>query len=615
MTRRLSLIVLALAALLALSGCDRLCKAGAVTWCPRVDGDQLNRAPVAEIGVHPTPRSPLEQVSAERSVHPVNERVRFFARAQDPDGDSLLLEWDLDQDGEFERAGRAVSRSYPRPATVTVRLRVSDFPRRLGAPEQTIATATVVVVDPAANRPPVARVSVTPEHPGVGDEVVFDASGASDPDAHDQPPASLVHIWNISGAGDQARGNTSAARVRFSTPGTKHYVLTVFDGLGQRDRVEGDIEIRPCAGVRPPVARLTARPNPAGIGRAIALDVTGSSAGDCPIGLYEWDTTGDGQTDRRSFSAVDVPPFVRQTPGQYPIRVRLTDAAGLTDEATVVVTVLETAPENAPPIPRFTATPAAPLVGQAVRLDASASSDAEGPITRYQWDLDGDGFFERDGGGEPTFTTSYETPGERLVGLRVTDADGAIATVVRALNVRRPGLALARAAGPPLGSAARARTRPLQFSARLTGRAAGRPRRRVLGRGTLRALLAERAGPSSRAERTLRRFLDAPWRTRVSAARDRRTKSLRVTALALARPRGDRRSAACLRVRIAVRRGRQPSVRFALLGGSGSAARLRVRGTARFRLERNGSATLLGRLRAARGARRALPARCRRLAA
>ena len=81
----------------------------------------------------------------------------------------------------------------------------------------------------------------------------------------------------------------------------------------------------------------------------------------------------------------------------------------------------------------------------------------------------------------------------------------------------------------------------------------------------------------------------------------------------LARPRG-RKASACLRVRLAAGPGRVSTGRLTLLGGTGAGARLRGGATLRFRLEPSGSATVLGRVTARRGAARRLPARCRSLA-
>jgi hypothetical protein len=59
---------------------------------------------------------------------------------------------------------------------------------------------------------------------------------------------------------------------------------------------------------------------------------------------------------------------------------------------------------------------------------ATRSSDPDGTVVRWEWDLDGDGRYETDGGGSPQATTTYRDTRPVTVGLRVTDDDGATAT-------------------------------------------------------------------------------------------------------------------------------------------------------------------------------------------
>ena len=49
--------------------------------------------------------------------------------------------------------------------------------------------------------------------------------------------------------------------------------------------------------------------------------------------------------------------------------------------------------------------------GQTVTFDASASSDPDGTIAKYEWDLDGNGTYETDTGTTPTATKTYATAG------------------------------------------------------------------------------------------------------------------------------------------------------------------------------------------------------------
>ena len=99
-------------------------------------------------------------------------------------------------------------------------------------------------------------------------------------------------------------------------------------------------------------------------------------------------------------------------------------------------------------------------------FDASASRDADGSITKYEWDLDGDGTYERDSGTEPVVTRSYDRPEAVTVTVRVHDDDGKATDETAVVDVSGPG---AGKAEPPGGGGAVGRT-----SAAAAGKALGR---------------------------------------------------------------------------------------------------------------------------------------------
>ena len=76
------------------------------------------------------------------------------------------------------------------------------------------------------------------------------------------------------------------------------------------------------------------------------------------------------------------------------------------------------------------------LTSQAVTFDARGSAQPLGSITRYDWDLDGDGIYELTDG-PPTQTLRFATPGAHTVGLRVFASRGpATATTTRTVDVQ-----------------------------------------------------------------------------------------------------------------------------------------------------------------------------------
>ena len=92
---------------------------------------------------------------------------------------------------------------------------------------------------------------------------------------------------------------------------------------------------------------------------------------------------------------------------------------------------------NRDPVASFQNTPSPVVADRQVTFDASESSDADGPIANFAWDLDGDGTFETDTGSSPSASTTYPIGriGAVEVGLRVTDADGSTTETTRVVTV------------------------------------------------------------------------------------------------------------------------------------------------------------------------------------
>jgi Tol biopolymer transport system component len=105
---------------------------------------------------------------------------------------------------------------------------------------------------------------------------------------------------------------------------------------------------------------------------------------------------------------------------------------------------------GAAPSASFAISPDRPLAGEIVSLDASTSSDPDGGIARYEWDLDGDGSFETDTDQSPIASRFYPKVGTITVGLRVTDHDLNRSTATRPLTVetRRPSAFFAVSPNP-----------------------------------------------------------------------------------------------------------------------------------------------------------------------
>jgi PKD repeat protein len=150
---------------------------------------------------------------------------------------------------------------------------------------------------------------------------------------------------------------------------------------------------------------------------------------------YEWDWDGDGSYDATG----QQPTHTFASRGTYEVGVRVTAPDGRTTTTERTVVVRERAP---PPTADAVAAPDRVGTDEPVTLDATGSTDPLGDGLTYDWDVDGDGAFERTGA---TVTASYDDPGRYVARLRVTDGEGRTATatvpvVVRA-GERDPGFA------------------------------------------------------------------------------------------------------------------------------------------------------------------------------
>lgn len=154
-------------------------------------------------------------------------------------------------------------------------------------------TKVVPVVDPRANRPPTARLSVRPDPPRVGELVTLDGSASTDPDSYDRPVGELSFTWTLIGEAEVERvvnqtpgdGGERVLRIRYPFSGVKRVSLRVADAFGRADTVTRTFTVPLLSEGenRPPTARLTVTPNPARATREIRVDASASSDPEGPI--------------------------------------------------------------------------------------------------------------------------------------------------------------------------------------------------------------------------------------------------------------------------------------------------------------------------------------------
>lgn len=278
---------------------------------------------------------------------------------------------------------------------------------------------------------PCADLKATPTQVTEGGNVSFDAS-ASRPAAN-ATIASFQWDFDYDGTTFQPDLTTATATppptYAYSTPGVKRARVRVTDSENRFSDAQVTVTVCPAANT-PPIADYTTTA-PGVVGAEQVFDASASSDPDpCgSVARYEWDFDGDGSFETDAATA-KILPHTFTSAGTVNVGLRVTDERGVstTHRAPVVVTTRPTA--------RFLATPPTISPGQTIAFDGSTSSDPEGPIARFEWDLNNDGVFERDTGTTPTTSQLFGAPGTYPVVLRVTDGDGAKATVTGSVLVR-----------------------------------------------------------------------------------------------------------------------------------------------------------------------------------
>jgi len=284
------------------------------------------------------------------------------------------------------------------------------------------STEVAAHFDASIGKPPVPSFTASPNPVAAGLPTSFDASPSTDPDG-----AVVKYEWDLDGNGSYETNTdeTAAATKSYDTAGDVTAGLRVTDNTGETATTTRTVTVQGTL----PTASFTATPNPVSTGDQASFDASGSSDPEGPIAKYEWDLDGNGTFETDTGATATVSKTYAKK-GGVTIGLRVTDGDGATATTTVGLTV-----QNKAPSASFTATPnPVPTLNQ-VNFDGSASSDFDGTVTKYEWDLDGNGSYETDTGPTATTSRSFESAGNREIGLRVTDDDGATATTTRTVTV------------------------------------------------------------------------------------------------------------------------------------------------------------------------------------
>ncbi len=294
-----------------------------------------------------------------------------------------------------------------------------------------LAVACVPPTEPTQNLAPVAEATVAPDEGPAPLLVDFEGSGSTDPDG-----TIVGYEWDF---GDGATSSEADPSHTYTDLGTYDAVLTVTDDGGATDTAAVTVTVTAPVNATPS-AVATADVTSGGAPLVVTFDGSGSTDADGTIESYEWDfgggATATGVGPTHTFTEV----------GEYAVVLTVTDDDGAQASTYLIITVTPAQPPAAV-ASADVLSGTAPLV---VELDGSGSTDADGTIDSYEWDL-GDGSPVVSGA---TVTHTFTAAGTYTVTLTVTDSDGLTDSTQLVVTVTENAAPVAIAAATPTSGTA-----------------------------------------------------------------------------------------------------------------------------------------------------------------
>ncbi|MDO9355618.1 MAG: PKD domain-containing protein [Solirubrobacteraceae bacterium] len=249
-------------------------------------------------------------------------------------------------------------------------------------------------------------------------KTVIDASESVDPGKNNAGNAAgkiTKYEWKLAGAAGEWVSTGAVPTIEYpgGPQGKIKVSLRVTDNDNQTAVKEVDAFV-----TRPPVlSGASVTPASPEAGQLSTLNANASDP-DGTIAQYAWDFNGDGVFEVTT-SEGPTTTYSWTTSGPHVVRVKVTDNVGATAVKSFIVTV-----SNKPPVAKLGANASPAVLGQPVVFDASESTDPDGTIVSYDWDLDGATDFEVLGTTAPTYTKTFDETGTKTVNVRVTDNSG-----------------------------------------------------------------------------------------------------------------------------------------------------------------------------------------------
>ncbi|MCR9205765.1 MAG: PKD domain-containing protein, partial [Halobacteriovoraceae bacterium] len=200
---------------------------------------------------------------------------------------------------------------------------------------------------------------------------VLDASNSTDIDG-------TIVKYDLSVNGSVTSQTDPIFNLRFNESGSVNLLLTVTDSQGLTSEKSATLQVLPA--LVAPVAGLSVTPESGRVPLDVTVDASSSTDADGTIVKYDLLVNGNliSQTSPQFSFNVD-------EEGSYNLVLTVTDSDGLTNSTTKIVSY---DPALVAPVAAFKITPEEGRIPQDVIIDASASSDSDGSIVKYDLYVD-----------------------------------------------------------------------------------------------------------------------------------------------------------------------------------------------------------------------------------
>lgn len=359
-----------------------------------VDEDGGSCSKEIEITAEPPNKSPTCSVTATPPKGHASLAVQFGPNASDVDGSMTSYRWSFG-DGQISTAA-SPSHTYSNAGLYVATVVVTDDD---GA---TCESKNSIQIEPP-NKPPTVTVKADPSS---GDEPFTTTLTAA---ASDTDGTVVSYSWSL---GDGAKASASQVTHSYANDGTYTASVTVNDDDGATASAPVTISVNKV--IRAPTCTMAASPLSGKAPLKIAFSANATDP-DKQALSPKW-LFGDG-TGTNTYSSS----HTYSAEGDYSASFTVTDTDGAHCAETVSIHVK---PPNQPPVVNAAVTPLVEFIPVDASFDASGSFDPDGTIVKYAWTF-------KDGttNSTPTFSRTFNTPGQYGLTLTLTDDDGATSSV------------------------------------------------------------------------------------------------------------------------------------------------------------------------------------------